>query len=190
MEFYRLWAPRGYDRVTQLFEVHFFDHSHIFRCIPRFICQFGITYASDPAVRQFMEWEAAIPDDPMPDDVQFERGTIAFAGALVTAAHGLFLGALVSHVVFGPPQVAARILARPKYSFPSGTSHVRLCVLHSFCDCDLYSLTVDVCRKIDTLGDEPWESPIGKVTEGMEYVEQWYSYHHKGGEEPDQEDIE
>jgi cyclophilin family peptidyl-prolyl cis-trans isomerase len=43
MEFHREWSPRGYDRAIELFERGFFDTSHFFRVVPKFLVQFGIS---------------------------------------------------------------------------------------------------------------------------------------------------
>lgn len=47
MIFYREWSPHGYDRVVQLLERGFYDHSHFFRVIHGFLAQFGIRYNLD-----------------------------------------------------------------------------------------------------------------------------------------------
>jgi hypothetical protein len=42
------------------------------------------TYSDDPELRHFMKHRAAIPDDPIPEDFQFQLGTMAFAGECCT----------------------------------------------------------------------------------------------------------
>lgn len=43
MRMHHDWSPHGYDRVVDLFERGFYDHSHFFRAVPKFLVQFGIT---------------------------------------------------------------------------------------------------------------------------------------------------
>jgi hypothetical protein len=42
------------------------------------------------------------------------------------------------------------------------------------------SFLPNTTRQIDQFGDNPWETPLGKVIEGIENVLQWYSYGHDG----------
>ena len=36
-KFYYDWSPHGYERATALFQKGFFDHSHFFRVVPKFL---------------------------------------------------------------------------------------------------------------------------------------------------------
>jgi peptidyl-prolyl cis-trans isomerase A (cyclophilin A) len=79
MEFHREWSPNGYDRAIELFERGFYDNSHFFRVVPKFLVQFGISYSTDAELQKFAH--AAIPDDPKHEPViNFEEGTISYAG--------------------------------------------------------------------------------------------------------------
>ena len=42
MELRRYWSPYGYDRAVELFDRGFYDQSHFFRVVPKFLVQFGI----------------------------------------------------------------------------------------------------------------------------------------------------
>ncbi len=42
IEFRKDWSPNGYNRATELFERGFYDNSHFFRVVPKFLVQFGI----------------------------------------------------------------------------------------------------------------------------------------------------
>jgi peptidyl-prolyl cis-trans isomerase A (cyclophilin A) len=73
---HRTWAPHGADRFYNLCRNHFYDGARIFRVVPGFVAQFGIS--SDPAVSK--AWETAtIPDDTI--TTQNQRGAVAFAAA-------------------------------------------------------------------------------------------------------------
>lgn len=61
----------------ELFERHFYDGSHFFRVVPRFLVQFGISYTSDMELKRFAN--KPIQDDP-PRDVPFHKGIISYAG--------------------------------------------------------------------------------------------------------------
>ena len=76
--FFQDWAPIGYDRAVELFERKFFDGSHFFRTVPKFLVQFGISYSKDEELQKFAR--QTIPDDP-PKGIRFQRGTISFAGS-------------------------------------------------------------------------------------------------------------
>jgi hypothetical protein len=79
IQLYRDWSPLGYDRAVELFERGFYDYSHFFRVLPRFIVQFGISYTLEEPLKALAE--ESIPDDPpLSPPVPFERGTVAFAG--------------------------------------------------------------------------------------------------------------
>jgi peptidyl-prolyl cis-trans isomerase A (cyclophilin A) len=70
----RAWAPRGADRFYNLVENGFYDDAGIFRVLPGFVAQFGIS--ARPAVAR--AWtRATIPDDPVTQSNL--RGTITFA---------------------------------------------------------------------------------------------------------------
>lgn len=76
VECHRDWAPNGVDRFYQLVKDKFFTDLRVFRVVPGFVAQFGIS--GDPSVSQ--KWaEANIPDDPV---VQSNiEGTLTFAAA-------------------------------------------------------------------------------------------------------------
>lgn len=80
MEFRRHWSPMGYDRAVELFERGFYDHTHFYRAIPKFLVQFGITYSTDQDLKHFGNTE--IPDDPQLDPpIAFKEGIISYAGS-------------------------------------------------------------------------------------------------------------
>ena len=80
IEFYRNWAPNGYDRLVELFRRGFYDHSHFFRVVPGFLVQFGISYTQDADLLAFAD--TAIEDDPQLDPrIEFRTGIVSFAGA-------------------------------------------------------------------------------------------------------------
>ena len=80
-KFHRDWSPHGYDRATSLFQKGFYDHSHFFRVVPKFLVQFGISYTDNKSLQQFAN--TRIDDDPqLEPKIPFHRGTMAFAGAL------------------------------------------------------------------------------------------------------------
>jgi len=73
---HRTWAPIGADRFYNLVKNHFYDGAKIFRAVPDFVVQFGIS--PYPAVSK--AWQnATIPDDTI--TVHNERGAVTFAGA-------------------------------------------------------------------------------------------------------------
>ena len=76
---FQMWSPHGYDRAVELFERRFYDHSHFFRVVPKFLVQFGISYSKDEALQRLAK--TPIPDDPPMEDVSFEEGTISYAGS-------------------------------------------------------------------------------------------------------------
>ena len=72
----RAWAPLGADRFYNLVRHHFYDNSSIFRVVPGFVAQFGIS--SYPAVTT--AWKGTdIKDDPVKESNK--RGYITFATA-------------------------------------------------------------------------------------------------------------
>jgi len=73
---HRAWAPHGADRFYELVRNGFYDGAKIFRVIPRFVVQFGIS----PYPTVSREWtNATIPDDPV--TTHNTRGTVTFASA-------------------------------------------------------------------------------------------------------------
>lgn len=124
MEMHREWSPHGYDKAVALFEKGYYDHTHFFRAVPKFLVQFGITYSESQELKTFGNQE--IMDDPPLDPIiSFEPGTISFAGS-------------------GPNSRSSQLF----FSYSHST----------------------------TLGSNPWETPIGKVVEGMDHVNAFYSY--------------
>jgi peptidyl-prolyl cis-trans isomerase A (cyclophilin A) len=70
----RAWAPLGADRFYNLVKHHFFDNSSIFRVVPKFVAQFGIS--AYPAVTT--AWKGTdIKDDPVTQSNK--KGYITFA---------------------------------------------------------------------------------------------------------------
>jgi peptidyl-prolyl cis-trans isomerase A (cyclophilin A) len=70
----RAWAPHGADRFYNLVRNGFFDGERIFRVVPHFVVQFGIS--GYPEVSS--AWESAtIPDDPV--RAHNARGAVTFA---------------------------------------------------------------------------------------------------------------
>eukprot|EP00529_Nitzschia_sp_RCC80_P028153 CAMPEP_0113440066 /NCGR_PEP_ID=MMETSP0014_2-20120614/366_1 /TAXON_ID=2857 /ORGANISM="Nitzschia sp." /LENGTH=269 /DNA_ID=CAMNT_0000330849 /DNA_START=87 /DNA_END=896 /DNA_ORIENTATION=+ /assembly_acc=CAM_ASM_000159 len=124
MKFIREWSPYGYDRAVELYERNFFDGSHFYRAIPKFLVQFGISYSEDKELQKFAK--TPIPDDPVHDPkIEFHPGIISYAGS-------------------GPNSRGSQMFI----SYGSAAS----------------------------LGTQLWETPIGKVIEGYENAEQFYSY--------------
>jgi cyclophilin family peptidyl-prolyl cis-trans isomerase len=81
MQFSRSWSPIGYDRVVELFERGFYNHSHFFRVAPHYLVQFGISYSHDKELQSFAR--RAVPDDPPLDPpMVFDTGIISFAGTI------------------------------------------------------------------------------------------------------------
>jgi len=120
----REWSPNGYDRAVELYERHFYDGSHFYRAVPKFLVQFGISYTKDKELQSFAR--KTIQDDPKHDPpIEFHPGTISYAGS-------------------GPNSRGSQMF----FSYGSAGS----------------------------LGRELWETPIGKVIEGMDAAEQFYSY--------------
>jgi peptidyl-prolyl cis-trans isomerase A (cyclophilin A) len=70
----RAWAPLGADRFYNLVKHHFYDNASIFRVVPNFVAQFGIS--AYPAVTT--AWKRTdIKDDPVTQSNK--RGYITFA---------------------------------------------------------------------------------------------------------------
>ena len=73
---HRTWAPLGADRFYNLVKNKFYDGNKIFRVVPGFVVQFGIS--PYPAVSKAWE-DAHIDDDTITQHNQ--RGAVTFAGA-------------------------------------------------------------------------------------------------------------
>lgn len=73
---HRAWAAHGADRFYNLCLNHFYDGAKIFRVVPGFVAQFGIS--AYPEVSQAWE-QATIPDDAVVK--QNTRGAVSFAAA-------------------------------------------------------------------------------------------------------------
>jgi peptidyl-prolyl cis-trans isomerase A (cyclophilin A) len=72
----RAWAPLGADRFYNLVKHHFYDNASVFRVVPSFVAQFGIS--SYPAVTN--AWKGTdIKDDPVTQSNK--KGYITFATA-------------------------------------------------------------------------------------------------------------
>jgi peptidyl-prolyl cis-trans isomerase A (cyclophilin A) len=70
----RAWAPFGADRFYNLVKHHYFDNARVFRVVPNFVAQFGLS--AYPAVNT--AWRnAKIKDDPR--NQGNKKGTIVFA---------------------------------------------------------------------------------------------------------------
>jgi peptidyl-prolyl cis-trans isomerase A (cyclophilin A) len=71
---HRDWAPYGADRFYNLVKHHYYDGARVYRVIPGFVAQFGIS--AHPAVNA--AWaNATIKDDPVTQ--KNLRGTLTFA---------------------------------------------------------------------------------------------------------------
>jgi peptidyl-prolyl cis-trans isomerase A (cyclophilin A) len=70
----RAWAPLGADRFYNLVKHHFYDNASIFRVVPTFVAQFGIS--AYPAVTTAWK-ETDIKDDPVTQSNK--KGYITFA---------------------------------------------------------------------------------------------------------------
>src|SRR5271165_230826 len=70
----RAWAPFGADRFYNLVKHHYYDGARVYRVIPGFVAQFGIS--AYPPVNA--AWQTAtIKDDPVTQ--KNKRGTLTFA---------------------------------------------------------------------------------------------------------------
>ena len=77
VEVHRTWSPHGADRFYNLVKNGFYDGQKVFRVVPHFVVQFGIS--AYPDVSQ--AWQTAdIPDDPV-GKLHNRRGTVDFASA-------------------------------------------------------------------------------------------------------------
>jgi peptidyl-prolyl cis-trans isomerase A (cyclophilin A) len=72
----RAWAPLGADRFYNLVKHHFYDNASLFRVVPGFVAQFGIS--SYPAVTAAWE-KTEIKDDPVTQTNK--KGYVTFATA-------------------------------------------------------------------------------------------------------------
>jgi peptidyl-prolyl cis-trans isomerase A (cyclophilin A) len=70
----RAWSPLGADRFYNLVKYHYFDNARVFRVVPGFVAQFGIS-AYPPVTKAWRD--AKIKDDPRSQSNK--RGTIVFA---------------------------------------------------------------------------------------------------------------
>jgi len=70
----RTWAPLGADRFYNLVKHHYFDGARVFRVVPGFVAQFGLS-AYPPITAAWSN--AKIKDDP--HSQSNKRGTITFA---------------------------------------------------------------------------------------------------------------
>ncbi len=78
LEMHRDWAPLGYDRFMELVRRGFFTDNLIYRTIPGFLVQFGVS--ADPAVQA--EYTAKpLQDDPKVRGLAFGKGVLSFAGS-------------------------------------------------------------------------------------------------------------
>jgi len=74
---HRAWAPHGADRFYNLVKNGFYDGQKVFRVVPHFVVQFGISPYPDVS----QAWQTAdIPDDPI-GSLHNRRGTVDFASA-------------------------------------------------------------------------------------------------------------
>jgi len=72
----RAWAPIGADRFYNLVKHHFYDNASVFRVVPSFVAQFGLS--AYPMVS--LAWQrATIKDDPVTQTNK--RGYLTFATA-------------------------------------------------------------------------------------------------------------
>jgi cyclophilin family peptidyl-prolyl cis-trans isomerase len=69
------WAPLGVNRIRELVQANFFDDTGIFRVVPDFVVQWGLS--GEPAVQQ--KWDAKVIRDDPAGVVSNVRGTVTFA---------------------------------------------------------------------------------------------------------------
>lgn len=71
------WSPHGAERFLQLVHDGFFADLPLFRCMDKFICQFG-SAPPRPGAKIY----SSIPDDPhRPHLREFKKGYVSFAGS-------------------------------------------------------------------------------------------------------------
>jgi len=76
VEVTRAWAPNGADRFYELIQNGFFKNTKVFRVVPDFVAQFGIS--GNPKVA--LAWQGKdIPDDPAVAGVSNKKGYMVFA---------------------------------------------------------------------------------------------------------------
>lgn len=76
VQVHRAWAPHGADRFYDLVKNGFYDGAKLFRVVPGFVVQFGIS----PYPKVSRAWlNATIPDDPV--EHPNAAGTVTFASA-------------------------------------------------------------------------------------------------------------
>jgi len=73
------WAPVGARRFLDMVEARYLDETALFRAIPGFLVQFGIS--SNQELRTSWMQKAPLTDDPLRPDVPIKLGTMAFAGS-------------------------------------------------------------------------------------------------------------
>ena len=73
----RAWAPLGADRFYNLVKHHFYDNASVFRVVPGFVVQFGIS-AYPPVTAAWQKTE--IKDDPVTQSNKHGYITFATAG--------------------------------------------------------------------------------------------------------------
>jgi peptidyl-prolyl cis-trans isomerase A (cyclophilin A) len=72
----RAWAPLGADRFFNLVKHHFYDNASVFRVVPGFVAQFGISSYPNVAAA----WQRAeVKDDPVTQSNK--KGYVSFATA-------------------------------------------------------------------------------------------------------------
>jgi len=80
LQLIRKWSPNGYDKAVKLFDHHFYDGTHFYRVVTKFLVQFGISYSNDKELQSFSREN--IKDDPKYDPpIPFEPGIISYAGS-------------------------------------------------------------------------------------------------------------
>ena len=70
----RAWAPLGADRFYNLVKHHYYDGARVFRVVPGFVAQFGLS-AYPPVTAAWAR--ATINDDPVTQ--RNKKGTLTFA---------------------------------------------------------------------------------------------------------------
>ena len=77
IEMHEDWAPLAFERFTALVEEEFYTDNIIYRTLPGFLVQFGIS--SHHAIQA--AWDAKpIKDDDKVQGLNFKKGTVSFAG--------------------------------------------------------------------------------------------------------------